>query len=43
VRGARHVAAGRDTPLANLHLAAARWLGADVPRFGDSSGTLELG
>jgi hypothetical protein len=43
VRGGRHLALPKETPLANLHLAAARWLGADVPRFGDSSGTLELG
>ena len=41
-RGGRHVVAPKDTPLANLHLALLARLGADVPRFADSTGAFEL-
>jgi len=42
VRGGRYVVAPRETPLANLHVAIARRIGADVERFADSNGALDL-
>lgn len=36
----RHLAYGKDTPLANLHLALLRRAGAPVERFADSTGEL---
>lgn len=41
-KGRGHVALGKETPLANLHLAIARALGVEDERFADSSGLLAL-
>jgi hypothetical protein len=42
VRSARHVDLGRDTPVANLHLALLDRMGVRPQRLGDSSGALEI-
>lgn len=43
VRGGRHLVAPKETPLANVHVALARRIGAGIERFADSTGEFELG
>jgi hypothetical protein len=40
VRGGRHLASPRNTPLCNLYVSMLGCLGVPVPRFGDSTGPL---
>ena len=42
IKGGRHVAFGKGTPLANLHLTLLDKMGMPIERFGDSTGKLEL-
>lgn len=42
VTGGRCVVAPKETPLANLHVTLARALGAEVERFSDSTGSVDL-
>ncbi len=40
MRGDRHVAMARETPLANLYVTVLRTLGVEADAFGDSTGTV---
>jgi len=42
IRGDRHVKLGKKTPICNLYLDMASRAGADLRKFGDSTGRLEL-
>jgi hypothetical protein len=42
VKGNRHIAYPKLTPVANLHVAFAQKFGLDIDRFGDSNGVVEL-
>jgi hypothetical protein len=42
LQGGRHIHAGKDTPLANLHTALLDKLGVPVTTFGDSNGMVTI-
>lgn len=42
VKGNRHIAYPKLTPIANLHVALAQKFGLEVERFGDSNGAVDL-
>jgi len=42
VKGDRHIAAAKGTPLANAMLAVAQKFGAEIDKLGVSSGRLEI-
>ena len=42
VRGGRHIAYGKKTPVCNLYLEMLARVGVDLPKFGDSTGRLDL-
>jgi len=42
VRGGRHIVYGKKTPVCNLYLEMLARVGVDVPKFGDSTGRLDL-
>ena len=41
IKAGRHIRFGQETPLNNLFLAMLHRMGADMPRFGDSTGVLK--
>ncbi|MDY6984499.1 MAG: DUF1552 domain-containing protein, partial [Pseudomonadota bacterium] len=42
LQGGRHIRAGKDTPLANLHVALLEKLGVPIDAFGDSTSALTI-
>jgi len=42
VRGGRHIVYGKKTPICNLYLEMLARVGVDLPKFGDSTGRLDL-
>jgi len=42
VRGGRHIVYGKKTPVCNLYLEMLARVGVDLPKFGDSTGRLDL-
>jgi len=42
VRGGRHIVYGKKTPVCNLYLEMLARVGFDLPKFGDSTGRLDL-
>jgi hypothetical protein len=42
VRGGRHVVYGKKTPVCNLYLEMLARIGVELPKFGDSTGRLDL-
>jgi hypothetical protein len=42
IKGGRHLKLGKKTPVCNLYLDLAARAGAELPKFGDSTGRLEL-